>query len=107
MVDKALWDKVGGFDRASRPATTRIRIFVLPSGGKASGTYQPAAGVLHFEGVSHGTDISEGAKANQARHQVTFAQKWQRELASHAPMVNGRIEADRGARARVLWLEPA
>ena len=76
MVDKALWDPWADSTRASRPATTKTRIFVLPSGSTASVLYQPAAKVLHFEGVSHGTDISEGAKANQARNQVTFAQKW-------------------------------
>ena len=107
MVDKALWDKVGGFDPRFAPCYYEDTdlCFAIRRQGKRV-LYQPAAGVLHFEGVSHGTDISEGAKANQARHQVTFAQKWQRELASHAP--NGERpyrEADRGARARILWLE--
>ncbi|MEL0260325.1 MAG: glycosyltransferase, partial [Halieaceae bacterium] len=107
MVDKALWDSVGGFDPRFAPCYYEDTdlCFAIRRQGKRV-LYQPAAEVLHFEGVSHGTDISEGAKANQARHQVTFAQKWSRELAFHAP--NGERpyrEADRGARARILWLE--
>ena len=107
MVDKALWDSVGGFDPRFAPCYYEDTdlCFAIRRQGKRV-LYQPAAEVLHFEGVSHGTDISEGAKANQARHQVTFAQKWCRELAFHAP--NGERpyrEADRGARARILWLE--
>ena len=107
MVDKVLWDTVGGFDPRFAPCYYEDTdlCFAIRRQGKRV-LYQPAAEVLHFEGVSHGTDISEGAKANQARHQVTFAQKWRRELALHA--ANGELphrEADRGARARILWLE--
>ncbi len=107
MVDKVLWDSVGGFDARFAPCYYEDTdlCFAIRLQGKRV-LYQPAAKVLHFEGVSHGTDVSEGAKAYQARNQVTFAQKWREALDSHAP--NGERplrEADRGARVRILWLE--
>ena len=107
MVDKQIWDAVGGFDPRFAPCYYEDTdlCFAIRQQGKRV-LYQPVAEVLHFEGVSHGTDVSEGAKAYQARNQLTFAQKWQRELASHAP--NGEQphkEADRGVAARILWLE--
>ena len=107
MVDKALWDSVGGFDERFAPCYYEDTdlCFAIRLQGKRV-LYQPAAEVVHFEGVSHGTDVSEGAKAYQARNQVTFAQKWRQALDSHAP--NGERplrEAHRGARVRILWLE--
>jgi len=107
MVDKALWDSVGGFDARFAPCYYEDTdlCFAIRLQGKRV-LYQPAAEVVHFEGVSHGTDVSEGAKAYQARNQVTFAQKWRQALDSHAP--NGERplrEAHRGARVRILWLE--
>ena len=107
MVDKTLWDSVGGFDARFAPCYYEDTdlCFAIRLQGKRV-LYQPAAEVVHFEGVSHGTDVSEGAKAYQARNQVTFAQKWRQALDSHAP--NGERplrEAHRGARVRILWLE--
>ena len=66
--------------------------------------YQPASQVIHFEGVSHGTDTGNGSKAYQVRNQCRFAAKWEAELAAHAP--NGQNpdgECDRQARLNILW----
>ena len=107
MVDKTLWDTVGGFDERFAPCYYEDTdlCFAIRLQGKRV-LYQPAAKVLHLEGVSHGTDVSEGVKAYQARNQRTFAQKWRRTLSSHAP--NGERplrEVNRCARVRILWLE--
>ncbi len=107
MVDMTLWESVGGFDARFAPCYYEDTdlCFAIRQQGKRV-LYQPAAEVLHFEGVSHGTDILDGAKAYQARNQVTFAQKWRRELASHSSSgEQPRKEADRGALVRILWLE--
>ena len=107
MVDKTLWDSVGGFDARFAPCYYEDTdlCFAIRLQGKRV-LYQPAAEILHFEGVTHGTDVAEGAKAYQARNQVTFVQKWRGALDSHAP--NGERplrEAERGVRVRILWLE--
>jgi hypothetical protein len=45
--------------------------------------YQPESAIVHVEGGSAGTDLSEGLKQNQVANQAIFAGKWKRELARY------------------------
>jgi GT2 family glycosyltransferase/glycosyltransferase involved in cell wall biosynthesis len=45
--------------------------------------YQPAAAVRHFEGASHGTDVTSGIKRYQEVHRHTFVEKWAEVLPRH------------------------
>jgi glycosyltransferase involved in cell wall biosynthesis len=68
--------------------------------------YQPQAVVTHLEGISHGTDTSAGMKSHQVTNQARFAEKWAAVLDRHrANGVDPMLERDRGARARILWVE--
>ena len=38
--------------------------------------YQPRAEIIHFEGVTGGTDFNKGYKQYQVRNQKVFREKW-------------------------------
>ena len=42
--------------------------------------YQPLSVVVHFEGISNGTDLSSGQKKYQVENQKKFYEKWKDEL---------------------------
>ncbi len=82
MIPKALFDHLGGFDTRYKPAYYEDTdlAFAVRQAGK-SVYYQPASQVVHFEGVSSGTDITSGTKRFQAINQKKFAEKWAQALA--------------------------
>ncbi|MEM9535628.1 MAG: glycosyltransferase [Cyanobacteria bacterium P01_E01_bin.45] len=45
--------------------------------------YQPQSQVIHYEGISSGTDESTGAKRHQVTNRTTFQNKWQQVLNQH------------------------
>lgn len=107
LVPAAVFAAVGGFDERYAPAYYEDTdlCFALRARGLRV-FYQPAARVVHFEGVSHGTDETAGLKAYQTRNREIFRDKWAAQLARH--LGNGVLperERDRGVRHRVLWVE--
>ena len=107
LVPRALFEQLGGFDERYVPAyyeDTDLCLRVREAGRKVY--YQPAAEVVHFEGVSHGTDTGAGMKRHQVENQGRFRERWQQAIAHHRP--NGmlpRLEADRDASLRVMFVE--
>jgi GT2 family glycosyltransferase len=84
MVERALWEQIGGFDEAFAPAYYEDTDFCFAV--RAAGRqviYQPKAVVTHLEGISHGTDTSAGMKSHQVTNQARFAEKWQAVLDDH------------------------
>src|SRR5690606_28734353 len=68
--------------------------------------YQPLATVVHFEGITSGTDTGGGAKRYQVVNQEKFFERWRETLATHRP--NGMLptlEKEREVRKRVLVLD--
>lgn len=77
MIRKTLWEEIGGFDERFAPAyyeDSDLAFEVRKRGYKV--VYQPLSVVVHFEGVSNGTDISSGQKAYQAANKDKFYEKW-------------------------------
>ncbi|MBT5488267.1 MAG: glycosyltransferase, partial [Halieaceae bacterium] len=107
MVDRSLWEQLGGFDERFAPCyyeDTDLCFAVREAGKRV--LYQPAAQVIHFEGASNGTDTSSGLKAYQLSNQSGFVAKWGHQLANHAPNgVTPERECDRKAKVRILWVE--
>ena len=107
MIDRQLWDALGGFDERFAPCyyeDTDLCFAVRQTGMRV--IYQPAAKVIHLEGVSHGTDLATGQKAYQLKNQATFVAKWEQELQRHAPNgVDPLRECDRAKRTHILWVE--
>ena len=77
LIRKKLWEEIGGFDERFAPAyyeDTDLAFEVRKHGYKV--VYNPASVVIHFEGISNGTDTSEGQKAYQVVNHDKFYEKW-------------------------------
>lgn len=81
MIRKNLWKFIGGFDERYVPAyfeDSDLAFEVRKNGFKVM--YQPKSVVVHFEGISHGTDTGTGTKAYQVKNREKFIEKWRDEL---------------------------
>ena len=81
MISKALFETLGGFDPRYAPGyyeDTDLAFKVRRAGYKV--LYQPLSEVIHYEGVTGGTDLSSGAKKYQDVNRATFAKRWAEEL---------------------------
>jgi len=82
MLPRARWEEMAGFDEFFLPAYCEDSdlAFRLRSGGWKV-LYQPRATVIHYEGVSHGTDTGTGIKAYQVENTRKLAARWADTLA--------------------------
>ncbi len=107
IVPKLLFEQVGGFDSRFVPAyyeDTDLAFKVRAAGHKV--LYQPLSEVIHFEGVTAGTDLSTGAKRHQEINRDTFQSKWADILATRP--ANGDTAALKRlepARKRILVID--
>ncbi len=77
MIRHNLWKEIGGFDETFVPAyyeDSDLAFEVRKHGYRV--VYQPLSVVVHFEGVSNGTDTSTGQKHYQVVNQEKFYNKW-------------------------------
>ena len=77
MIRASLWKEIGGFDERFAPAyyeDSDLAFEVRKHGYKV--VYQPLSVVIHFEGMSNGTDVTSGQKAYQVTNQQKFYDKW-------------------------------
>jgi GT2 family glycosyltransferase/glycosyltransferase involved in cell wall biosynthesis len=80
-VRHELWLKVGGFDPIYSPGyyeDTDLAMKIRSIGYRT--VYQPKSVIIHFEGVSHGSDLTTGIKSKQTENQHIFLKKWKNEL---------------------------
>lgn len=85
LLKKSLFDTLGRFDERYVPAyceDSDLAFEVRRHGLKVY--YQPASVVIHYEGVSHGTDVGSGVKQYQVENQRKFREKWA-EVLNHHP----------------------
>lgn len=81
LIRKTLWTQLGGFDERYSPAyceDSDLAFAVRKAGYRV--VFQPSSVVVHFEGMSNGTDLTSGTKAYQVKNQERFYQKWKPEL---------------------------
>jgi glycosyltransferase involved in cell wall biosynthesis len=84
MIKRDLWERIGGFDELFAPAyceDSDLAFTVRKMGYRVM--YQPQSVVVHFEGVSNGTDTSSGLKKYQIENMAKFREKWAEELSRH------------------------
>lgn len=77
MIRSELWKEIGGFDEQFAPAyyeDTDLAFEVRKHGYLV--VYNPFSLVVHYEGVSNGTDVMSGQKAYQAANKEKFFEKW-------------------------------
>jgi len=90
MIPKSLFQKLGGFDAKYAPAyyeDTDLAFKVRKAGYKVF--YQPLSEIIHYEGITGGTDLAAGTKKHQDINRLTFADAWATEL--EAKPVNGDL----------------
>ena len=81
MLSKKLWFEIGGFDERYVPAyyeDSDLAFEVRNHGLKVM--FQPKSVVVHFEGISNGTDLGSGMKKYQVVNKEKFIKKWKDEL---------------------------
>src|SRR5690606_19148607 len=67
---------------------------------------QPLSQILHFEGISSGTDLGAGAKAYQVDNLRKLYERWKDVLATHRENADApELEKERGVRGRVLFVD--
>jgi len=84
MIRQQIWKDIGGFDERYVPAyfeDSDLAFEVRKHGYKVM--LQPKSVVVHFEGISHGKDISEGVKRYQELNKLKFVEKWSNELSKN------------------------
>jgi GT2 family glycosyltransferase/glycosyltransferase involved in cell wall biosynthesis len=107
MVPKALFDELGAFDEHYLPAYCEDSDLALKIRDKGHRViYQPLSTVIHYEGITSGTDTSHGTKAYQVENSKKLFARWHHRLLVHqAPGTNVDSAKDRRARHRVLVVD--
>ncbi|MDJ0515222.1 MAG: tetratricopeptide repeat protein [Trichodesmium sp. MO_231.B1] len=107
MIPTKLWRQIGGFDTRYKPAyyeDTDLAFEVRKAGYKV--LYQPLAKIVHFEGISSGTDVTKGVKKYQVVNHQKFIQKWQNVLKLHRPNgIEPYLERERPVQKRLLMID--
>jgi len=125
LLRKELFEQLGRFDEIYVPAyceDTDLAFKIRENGLKVY--FQPKSVVVHYEGISHGTDLNAGIKAYQVENQKKFVEKWGATLArdnfpnaEQVPLARGRTrnkptvlvidhyipQPDRDAGSRTMW----
>jgi GT2 family glycosyltransferase len=86
ILPRALFVQLGGFDEHYVPAyceDSDLCFRVRETGREVY--FTPFSRVVHFEGVSHGTDTGSGIKAYQVANQAKFRERWSARLQHHYP----------------------
>ncbi len=106
-IRRTLFATLNGFDTRYAPAyyeDADLAFAVRAAGLRVF--YQPLARVVHFEGQTSGSDLSQGVKRHQAVNRTVFAAKWATPLAYHLPNgMRAEIERDRWATRRMLIVD--
>ena len=107
MILRESFIALGMFDEHYAPAyyeDTDLAFKVRQSGKKVY--YQPNASVIHFEGITSGTDTGSGAKQYQIDNQKKFFERWKNQLQHHGvPGKDPDAAKDRSQAKRVLVVD--
>jgi GT2 family glycosyltransferase/glycosyltransferase involved in cell wall biosynthesis len=101
MIRSDLFEKLGGFDTRYAPAyyeDTDLAFAVRKADKKVF--YEPRATVVHFEGITAGTDTGSGMKRFQTINREKFLEKWKNELARQPAPIADAKDAEAAANFR-------
>jgi len=106
-VSRQVWDEMDGFDTwydVAYGEDSDLALRIRQSGRRV--VLQPLSMLIHFEGVSSGTDVTQGVKAYQVSNAAKMAERWKDVLATHRP--NGQLpllEKERDVQRRILVID--
>lgn len=107
MITKQLFNQLGGFDEYYMPAygeDSDLAFRVRESGKKV--LYQPLSRIVHFEGITSGTNTNSGAKHHQVLNKEKLFARWAHVLCHHAaPGEYPELERERNAVRRILVVD--
>ncbi|WP_423927457.1 glycosyltransferase [Dokdonella sp.] len=107
LLRRALFEQLGQFDSRYAPAyyeDTDLAFAVRAAGYKVF--YEPDSRVVHFEGITAGTDTGSGMKRYQVVNQAKFLDKWKDALrAQPAPGTSIHVAASHRAVRRILIID--
>lgn len=90
---RSLFTKLGGFDTHYCPAYYEDADYCFNLRTQGYRVYfQPESSVIHLEGISQGTDLSDGIKQYQTINQNKFKERWNHILKQYPPPP-GRLDA--------------
>lgn len=101
MIRRDLFRELRGFDTRYAPAyyeDTDLAFAVRKAGKKVF--YEPGATVVHFEGITAGTDSGSGMKRFQTINRGKFLEKWKNELARQPAPIHDARNAESAANFR-------
>ncbi|OZI32028.1 hypothetical protein CAL29_29780 [Bordetella genomosp. 10] len=96
MIPKPLWEQLEGFDEHYLPAyceDSDLAFRIRQAGHEV--VYVSTASVVHFEGISHGRDLTQGIKAYQVENTKRLRERWKEVFLSEQA-----AHGDRSIRAR-------
>jgi glycosyltransferase involved in cell wall biosynthesis len=106
-LPRALWEQLDGFDTLFAPAYAEdadLAFRVRDAGLRT--VVQPLSQLLHFEGITSGTDTGSGAKAYQVANLAKLRERWAHVLAGHRDNADRPdLEKERGVAKRVLFVD--
>lgn len=107
MVPRELFRSLGGFDAQYAPAYCEDADLAFQIRRKGLRVlYQPLSVVVHYEGITSGTDLASGAKQYQVANLRKFHDRWKETLANHRPNgIEPLLEKDRGVKRRILVID--
>ena len=101
MLRGELFNALGGFDTRYAPAyyeDTDLAFAVRATGKKVY--FEPRSRVVHFEGVTSGTDVGSGIKQYQIVNREKFLDKWRDALAAQPAPIDSAKRAPAAANFR-------
>lgn len=106
LIKATLFEQLGRFDEIYVPAyceDSDLAFKVREAGKKVY--YTPFSTVVHYEGISHGTDETSGIKAYQVQNQRKFLERWREVLEStHYPNAQNVFRARERSRDKPVVL---
>ena len=95
LVRHDSWKKLGGFSTEFVPAYCEDSDLCFSIRYKLHQhvVYIPTSVVVHFEGISNGTDLGSGLKQYQVTNSQKLFKKWEKELSTHNPNGEGVFHA--------------